>query len=240
MSFGGTPRFEPSPRARPAARTPSSARHTALDDDLVLSLDHELETLADDRMVLTARAEAAEQQLQLLQGQRDAEDGLWNAEKPRLEAALVEMTAAAEASKNQARELESARYVLAAEKEALTTQLAETRRELGELRRQHHEDGSARTHLSSQLAETLAEKRGLEALCEQTESRWRHWFKTGFQAQLKESREERQLLRGRAEAAEAKCAALGEAREGKSAELAFAKEELANVKVRRRWRPSWR
>ena len=215
------------------ARRPSSARRTAAFDDvdLVRSLDRELETLGDDRAALTARAEAAEQQLQLIQGKRDAEDHLWNAEKPRLEAALVEMTSAAEAGKNQVRELESARYVLSAEKEALTTQLVETRHELQELRRQHHEDSSARTHLSSQLAETLAEKRGLEALCEQTEARWRHWFKSGFQAQLKEAKEERQVLRSRAEAAEAKCGALVEAREGKSAELAFAKEELANVKV---------
>ena len=52
-------------------------------------------------------------------------------------------------------------------------------------------------------------KRGLEAQCEQTETRWQHWFKTGFEAQLTETRELQKVLLERAEAAGCRCSSSG-------------------------------
>ena len=98
--------------------------------------------------------------------------------------------------------------------------------ERAELARAREEHNAVHTSLTAQLAQAQAEKRGLEALAQQTEQRWTHWFREHFAVQLKAAVEAKEALQQRMVEEERKCEATRE-------ELLSAMGELAHLRTER-------
>ena len=193
----------------------------------IYSLDSELAVLQDDRVGLLSRCEVAEQRLKQIEGM--LADSL--KEKSRVEETLLKMTVEARGYEHAAKDLDSARQVFSAEKELLGSQLAEARAERAELIKQCEDKSAAHASLSVQLAEAVTEKRGLEALAQQTEQRWRHWFKGHFAVEIKAAQEEKQALAQRAEVAEQKCEAARKESLLRGGEAGTLREQMAAARA---------